>query len=221
MELYQRIHPGEPANLEELEMTEATAAQAKVKTVVTLVTMEDGREVGFAGKRQMQKSYDEATGVARFDFRNGKSVTCSPAASLSTKLIGHGLLQKIGDTAAGAENIDDAILEVEDAAKRMEDGEWGVTRTASDGFSGASFVIRAICEVSGKSVEQIKAFLQKKLDDAKAKGETLSRQKLYESFRAPGSKTGEIIAKLEAEKAAKKPAVSGPSAADLLGELEE
>lgn len=204
-------------------MTEAAQAVTKEKkapAVVTPVTMEDGRVVNFAGKRQMLKTVDETGMSVKFDFRNGKSLSYGLTPALIAQFAVHGASQKIGDEAAGVESLDDAILAIEDCIKRLEGGEWSATRATGDGFSGASFVIRAIAEVSGKSIEQVKAFLQKKLDDAKAKGEALSRQKLYESFRAPGSKTAAIIAKLEAEKAAKKPVVAGPSADDLLGDLE-
>ena len=42
--------------------------------------------------------------------------------------------------------------------------------------------------------------LQGKLDAAKARGEKLSRQELYNSFRNPATKTGAIIKRLEEEK---------------------
>ena len=77
-------------------------------------------------------------------------------------------------------------------------------------------VIKAICEATGKSVQFVKDFLQGKLDTAKAKGEKLSRAELYASFRNPTTKTGAIIARLEADKKVKAEKVN---ADDLMAEL--
>lgn len=205
-------------------MTDATVteiATKKAPAVVNSVTMTDGRVVGFAGNRQMLKTIilngNEVS--VRFDFANGEVRYFKAPESMIAQLAGHGASQKIGDETTKTDGIDDTILAVESIIARLEAGEWGATRTAGDGFSGASIVIRAIAETSGKSIEIVKAFLQKKLDAAKAKGEVLTRQKLYESFRAANTPTGAIIARLEAEKAAKKPA-TGIQASELLGELE-
>ena len=58
-------------------------------------------------------------------------------------------------------------------------------------------------EASGKSLPEVKAFLQKKLDDAKARNEKLSRNDLYNSFRNPSTKVGQIVKRLEEEKLSK------------------
>jgi hypothetical protein len=77
-------------------------------------------------------------------------------------------------------------------------------------------VIKALVEASGKTVEEVKKFLDGKLEAAKAKGEKLTRQALYASFRNPTSKVGQIIRRLEEEKAAKNSAVDADA---VLGEL--
>jgi hypothetical protein len=182
--------------------------------------MLDGREVGFAGKRKMVKEIhigpDSAT--VRFDFRNGetRSFTTTIGDPLFLQLAGHGAAQKIGDETAGVEDVDDMTVAVDDMIARLRAGEWGATRTAGDSFAGASVVIRAICEVTGKAVSDVKAFLQGKLDKAKAAGQRLTRNELYASFRRPGSKTAEVIARLEAEKAAK---ASSVDADELMAEM--
>ena len=64
-------------------------------------------------------------------------------------------------------------------------------------------VIKGLMEASGQTIEKVKAFLQGKLDTATAKGEKLSRQDLYNSFRNPNSEVGKIIERLEREERAK------------------
>ena len=206
-------------------MTEAaTATPAKPKTEYEKVGMRDGREVEFPGKRQVQKSVtvDEAAGTVsvRFDFRNGDTATISShelPGETQLLALGHGLSQKCGDEAAGAKKIEDIVAAVTDMMGKLKKGEWRVPSTAGDSFSGTHIVIQAICEATGKSVEQVKAFLQGKLDAAKAAGASLSRQELYASFRRPDSKVAAIISRLEAEDAAK--GGGKVSANDLLAEL--
>lgn len=189
----------------DVKAKETAPATAKKETVVTEVAMKDGRKVNFAGKRKMQKEVIIADGKVsvRFDFVNGETRTFNAPAFLTAQLAGHGASQKIGDEAAGVEDIDDIVVAIEDVISRLEKGEWSTQRAAGDGFSGASVVIRAICEVTGKTVDGVKAFLEKKLADAKAKGESLTRRDLYASFRNPNSKTGIVIERLEKDKVAK------------------
>ena len=206
--------------MSETQETKATKAPTEYETV----KMADGRETKFAGKRQIDKTVmiDEQAGTVavRFDFRNGESRTID-AADLppvtQLQLIGHGLAQKCGDEAAGVASIDDIVLGVSDMMERLKKGEWTITRAAGDSFSGASIVIKAICEVTGKAVEDVRAFLNGKLEKAKAAGEKLSRSDLYASFRNPNSKTGLVIERLEREARAK---TAKADANELLGEIE-
>ena len=194
-------------------MSETKAKRAE--TVVETVTMEDGRQVNFAGKRRLNKESTVVDGQAhvRFDLRNGRTWLFNVAQSgLLMELACHGALQKVGDETAGVEDLDDMAVAIEDMIARLQRGEWTAQRaSAGDSFSGASVVIRAICEVTGKSVEEVKAYLQRKLDEAAASGNKLTRRALYDSFRAPGSRTGAVIERLEREKKAKAPAVDADS----------
>jgi hypothetical protein len=77
-------------------------------------------------------------------------------------------------------------------------------------------VVKALAEASGKSIEAVKAFLNGKLDAAKAKGEKLSRKELYDSFRNPNSKVGQIIKRMEDERLAKESKVDADAELDEL-----
>lgn len=186
----------------------------KAKTEVESVQMSDGRTVAFAGKRKMVKTVSEDYKSVRFDFRNGETREFTiPHGEIAHKLAAHGAAQKIGDETAGVEDLGDMVIAVEAMIDRLHNGEWGATRQAGDSFSGASIVIKAVCEVTGKSVEDVKAFIEKKL----ASTEGLTRAALYQSFRNPASKTGQVIARLEAEKALRKGTAA--NADELLSEL--
>ena len=197
----------------------STATAKRPATEYTKVTMEDGREVIFAGKRKVNKEtlIDEskiamegdivqlsAGAVSiRMDFRNGKTRTFPLPLALLAQFAGHGGEQKYGDELASPADKplseDDMVIAVEDLDTEIQKGNWGRARSSGGGVSGASIVVQALMEATGKDQAAIKAYLDKKI----ASTEGLTRQALYASFRVPGTKTGAIIARLEAEKAAK------------------
>ena len=217
--------------------TQAVEAPKKAKAEVTMVKMSDGREVGFAGKRRINKEtlIDEtkvlvesdgsvlfAPGAVsvRMDFRNGATKTFNLPGKLLAKFAGHGGEQKYGDELAAPADKplseDDMVLAVEELDKQIQSGEWSATREGG-GFGGASVVILAIMEASGKTIEEVKAFLQKKLDAAKAADQKLSRKELYDSFRNPNSAVGKIVERMEKERLAKDAKVNADDALAELG----
>lgn len=203
--------------------TEDNAVSTKVKTEYEKVSMTDGREVAFPGKRQLSKEIEidqEAQSVSvRFDLRNGETYSIS-STDLDTETflqaLGHGLSQKVGDTTAGVQKIEDMALSIEDMIGRLKKGEWSAPREAGDSFAGAGLVVRAVAEATGKSIDFVKTFLNNKLEKAKAAGEKLTRNDLYASFRNPESATGKIITRMENEERAKATKVDSSA---LLAEL--
>ena len=202
--------------------TQEVAAAKKSKTEYTEVELTDGRKVSFAGKRKLLKetlideskiAYDAEAGMmqiengaisVRMDFRNGQTRTLELPLSLLARFAGHGGEQKFGDElaslAANPLSEDDMVLAIDALNEIIQKGEWGKGRASGGGgVSGASIVVQAICEATGKDLTTVKAYLQKKLDE----DSDLSRRALYDSFRVAGTKTGVIIAKIEAEKLAK------------------
>lgn len=211
-----------------MEATATTpAAEAKPKKTPTeyiKVTLTDGREVEFPKSRKTSKTIevDEATGTVtvRFDFVNGQtrsfSVNALPAA-IQLYSAGHGIAQKLGDSYASCKEVDDMVIAVDETFEQLIKDGWRAASEPGDSAAGASIVIKAIMEATGKDIAFVKAFLQKKLDDAKAKGEKLSRQDLYNSFRVPSSKTGQIIKRLEDEKLAKSTKADANALLDEMG----
>lgn len=203
--------------------TPATPAK-KTTTVYTKVTMEDGREVEFAGNRKSDKTIlvgddGKAYGV-RFDFLSGATRTLlfsEIGEEIALYACGHGIAQKAGDEYSGVKEVDDMVLAVEGIFARLRAGEWAAERAAGDSTAGASIVIRALMEVTGKPLEFIKSFLDGKLEAAKAKGEKLSRQDLYNSFRNPTSKTGIVIKRMEEERLAKSTKVDSEALLQEMG----
>lgn len=219
-------------------MSEANGTTpVKKQREVVKVAMQDGREVEFVGKRKVNKETlidtskvivegdtvtltDGAVSV-RMDFRNGATRTLPIKAAMLAKFAGHGGEQKYGDELAAPSDKplseEDMVMAIDDLHDQLySKGEWRATQEGGGGFGGASVVVKAIMEVTGKTVEEVKAFLQKKLDDAKARNEKLSRKELYDAFRNPNSKVGKVVKRMEDERLAGNSKVDADAA---LGEL--
>ena len=177
----------------------------KKETVVETVTMDDGRIVEFPGKRKLQKEsfIEDGKVKTRLDYRNGETRTFTIPDELVLKFAAHGAEQKLGDEMAGLEDIDDSILAVDNLIERLNKGEWNVKREAN-GMAGTSVLVRALVEHTGKSLDQIKAFLANKSQAEKV------------ALRN-NPKIKPIVDRIESEKAAKKTSVDTDA---LLGELD-
>lgn len=182
----------------EAQGTTATAADAKAKkkeTEVESVKMADGRTVDFAGKKRLLKestvAEDNKSVEVRLDFRNGQTrkITLNANSPLLFRFAGHGVEQKLGDETAGLEDVDDATEAVDDLIARLAKGEW-TSRVEGGGFAGSSVLAQALVEYSGKTLDEVRAFLK----DMKQAEKMGLRQD-------PDIKP--IVERIEAEKAAK------------------
>jgi hypothetical protein len=151
---------------------EATPVKKPVKTEYVKVKMEDGREIEFPAKRKVLKEVETTEGqtpTVVMDFRNGKTIRFQVPPELMVQAAGHGIAQKLGDETAGEEDVDDMYLAVESLAKRLSKrnddgsfaGQWNVPREGGS-FAGTSMLIKALMELQGKTVEQVKTFLEGK-----------------------------------------------------------
>jgi hypothetical protein len=178
---------------------------AKVETQVEVVAMEDGTKLEFAGKRKLLKTSTispEGSVAVRMDFRNGQTRTFTLPTAMLAKFAAHGAEQKLGDEIAGLEDIDDCVMATDELIDRLYNGEWGIKREAN-GMAGTSVLARALCELTGKTRDQIKAFLSGKSQAEKV------------ALRNSG-KVKPIVERLESEKTAKGSKVDTEA---LLGEL--
>jgi len=130
------------------------------------IAMKDGRTVEFGENQKMIKDYGvRATGLVfcQIDFDNGETVVSEvdPTSPTGLAALGHGLSQKLGDSASGAENTNDAFESVLEVAARIAQGEWNKNRSTGDGTSakGASELVEAMVIVLGKDKETVRAIL--------------------------------------------------------------
>ena len=154
-------------------MAEAQAATpAKPKTPVNVVKMSDGREVEFAGKRKLIKEVvitDEGVKV-RLDFVNGETRLFPVRDPYFYYAAGHGMLQKYGDETAGLDDVDDMVIAVDELDEHLAQAktadDWNRKREGG-GLGGTSVLQRALVELSGKAIDEVKAFLKDKTQQEK------------------------------------------------------
>lgn len=172
----------------------------KAAPLIEKVKLTDGREVEFAGKRKILKEtlIDKEAGTItlRVDFRNGETRSYSINPDLFFDFAAHGATQKYGDETAGEDDLDDAILAMDDLHARLEKGEWNVARQ-SGGFAGTSVLLKALVEYSRREGE--------------TENDAVARVKTYLSTKTQAekvalrnsSKLKPIVDRLESEKIAK------------------
>ena len=179
---------------------------AKQETQIETVVMQDGRAVDFAGKRKLLKESivgDDGSVQIRLDFRNGETRLFTLPSNLMARFAAHGAEQKLGDEIAGTEDVEDCVLAVDNLIDRLYNGEWSVKRE-TNGMAGTSVLMRALVEHTGKTPEQIKAFLS-----GKSQAEKVALRN--------NPKIKPIVDRIEVEKASRKTNVDTDA---LLGELD-
>lgn len=114
-----------------------------------------------------KKTVDDATGKIRFAFSDGRELVADASAipeAVSGRLMLHGLSQKVGDSYAGAESVDEAYESARETIEQLVAGTW-TTRTAGEPRIG--LVVEALARVAGQTVEKAKAVYEKLDDDGK------------------------------------------------------
>ena len=118
------------------------------------ILMTDGRTAEFGEKTRMNKEHGtNETGLVfvQIDFDNGETVRIEvdPASETGRLACGHGLSQKLGDSAAGADSTADAYESVLELASRVSKGEWKKSKSTGEAGSakGASELVEALSAV--------------------------------------------------------------------------
>jgi hypothetical protein len=181
----------------------STPAAAAVKN---LVKMKDGREIDFGEKAKMKKDYgfDPESGLVwcRIDFANGETVEVrvDPLADIGRQALGHGLAQKLGDAASGADSVEDALEAVIEVAKRTANGEWTKVREGSGGSAkGASELVQALVAVLNQPKDTVRTMLS-----SLSAAEKMALRKVPEiAAEIEKIKAAKAPSKTEAEKVAK------------------
>ena len=156
------------------------------------VTMQDGRVVLFTEKQKVIKNHEIVDGkvIIILDLKNGQSIRYQLPDSMILEFAAHGAKQKFGDEIASESDPADAYEALVALATRVDSGDWNAVRKG-EGSGGVSILIKALVELSGKTVDEIRAYL----------APMSQKEKL--AIRA-SSRVKPIVERLEAERDAKK-----------------
>lgn len=139
-------------------MTEAKATKAPTTTPVK---MDDGTTVEFGTKQRLKKTLIELPDgrlQVRLDFVNGEFRVHTINPALLAKYALHGASQKLGDEISSIEALDDAIEAVDQLMLRLDKGEWTMQGPAG-GMAGASLLAKALVEVTGQTIVNVRSYL--------------------------------------------------------------
>lgn len=174
----------------------------------------------------MKKAISEGKIVFTFDGEDAVTFDPSKASAANRNYaMLHGFLHRLGDAAAIPRALPDGrVITVTEAMRRDEvlklveyyEGgaeDWNVKKAEGGKRETGAIVIRAIMEATGKDSEAVRAWIAKRLEQT----EGLTKAALYASFRKPGTKTGEIIARMEREAASN--AKTAVDADEMLNEI--
>lgn len=158
-----------------------------------------------ARNRIANKNTDAASGTVTFEWANDAPAFTADCSKLpkdiQKQLMLHGLSQKLGDTYAGAESIDDAITSVTAAYEQLLAGEFKAVRSGS-GAVRTTLLAEAIASLQKQPIEAVQETI-KGLDEEQVKG-----------LRAhPGIKAE--MSKIKAKRDAEKAKAEGGDAPDL------
>lgn len=106
------------------------------------------------------KSYNEETGDVRFEFANGNTLTINVNAvpeAIRNHALAHGLLQKIGDSYAGAESVEEAFEAANDTLDTIKGGEWKAARAGVG--AGGGDLIKALAAATGRTEDECKVVI--------------------------------------------------------------
>jgi hypothetical protein len=116
-------------------------------------------------KQIARKVLDLANEAVVIRFTDGREVSLNLSdinQELRTYAALHGLNQKLGDSYAGAESIDEAFSNASDVAQSLREGEWN----RKGGYGGGDLA-QAISNLTGKDLAEVIEVLGKMNDEAR------------------------------------------------------
>jgi hypothetical protein len=169
----------------------------------TKVVMVDGREVNFGKKQKLDKEIlrdaENSPSGVRIGFKNGSVVTVmfeDIPANVLEYAKAHGLVQKLGDEAASADDVDEAEAKISALAERLKAGQW---TGAGGGIGFDTILVAALQEFSGMTREDvIKTLREMKPNERQALKADESIKPIYdrmETEKAKGVDSSALLAK--------------------------
>lgn len=110
---------------------------------------------------------EDGTGID-FTFINGHVLQVNLndiPEEIRESLILHGLSQKIGDSYAGADTVEDCITSASDVYEQLKAGQWKSVRESTGGAPKSNQLVEAIMAITGRTSEEVNKMLDSKSDE--------------------------------------------------------
>ena len=119
-------------------------------------------------KRNAKCTKSVVGNVVQFLFASGKELVFDPAkvsSDIAMSLTLHGASQKIGDSFAGSDTVDEAYAEASEVLDQLYAGQWKAARAVGEPRTG--LLVEALARISGKDVAMCKLAVETMADDAR------------------------------------------------------
>lgn len=127
-----------------------------------------------ARNKMAKKIPDESAGKITFEFTDGRTLSMSVSEltdELKTRAAMHGVSQKVGDSYAGAESVDEAYDAANSTIEALKKGEWS-TRVAGEGGVRGTMLVEALYRATkheGRTMDDCEALVAD-MDETQKKG---------------------------------------------------
>lgn len=109
-------------------------------------------------KMKMEMKETESGFQAVMEFSNGEKRTFEfgPDHDLFARFAAHGVEQKLRDRIAASETVEDAVKAIDTLVEALGAGDWS-TRGSGEPRDTSGLLVRALAQITGKDVEEVKA----------------------------------------------------------------
>ena len=130
----------------------------------------------------LSKEYDLDSGTAEFKFGDGRLLSFNVDAlsdDIKRELLFHGVMQKVGDAAAGAKgSFDDGVANCGRVIEQLQAGQWTATRGGGEAKPRVTDLANAIARLKGIEVEKALSAVEAATDEQRKAWRALPAVKL-------------------------------------------
>lgn len=130
----------------------------------------------------LAKEYDLDNGVAEFKFGDGRLLSFNVdglSDDIKRELLFHGVMQKVGDAAAGVKgNYDEGVANCGRVIEQLQAGQWTATRGGGEAKPRVTDLANAIARLKGIEVETALSAVEAATDEQRKAWRALPAVKL-------------------------------------------
>lgn len=122
--------------------------------------------------KRLNKSFDIQSATVSFEVVGGETLVLDVSklnAETRERAMYHGLLQKIGDAAAGEETAEEIATSLRTVIGQLEDNNWKAIRESAGGGARVGLLVSALARITSRSESDCAAAIDQLDDDTRKK----------------------------------------------------